>query len=128
MQDKRIQADGDRADLEILQALNVGFIRSVRDSDVAWFEENLARDFLNSNADGTIVDRAAFLSQIARPCPVSNFNVEDVRIRALGDTAIAHGRTTYTKPDGTAAAGRYTDVYVRYGPRWLCVSADVTRG
>jgi len=116
------------ADLEILQGLNQGFIRSVRMSDVGWFDRNLTEDFLNSNADGTLVDRAAFLRQIAPPCPVSNFDVEDVRIRILGDTAIIHGRTTYTKPNGQAAAGRYTDVWVRQGGRWVCVSGDVTRG
>ncbi len=97
-------------------------------SDAGWFDRNLSEDFLNSNADGTLVDRAAFLRQIAPPCPVSNFDVEDVRIRILGDTAIIHGRTTYTKPNGQAAAGRYTDVWVRQGGRWICVSGDVTRG
>ena len=116
------------ADLEILQELNQAFIRSVRTSDVGWFDRNLSEDFLNSNADGTLVDRAAFLRQIAPPCPVSNFDVEDVRIRILGDAAIIHGRTTYTKPNGQAAAGRYTDVWVRQSGRWVCVSGDVTRG
>jgi len=124
----RKQASPSAADLEILQELNQGFIRSVRMSDVAWFDRNLAEDFLNSNADGTLVDRAAFLRQIEPPCPVSNFEVEDVRIRIFGDTAIVHGRTTYTKSDGQAAAGRYTDVWVRQGGRWVCVSGDVTRG
>jgi ketosteroid isomerase-like protein len=116
------------ADVATLQDLNAGYIRSVRLSDVSWFEEHLAADFFNSNPDGTLVDRSAFLQQVAAPCPLSGFDVEDVRIRFFGDTAIAHGRTTYTKPDGTAAAGRYTDVYVRQGGRWLCVSAHVTRG
>jgi len=124
----RKQTNSSTADLEILQELNQGFIRSVRMSDVAWFDQNLADDFLNSNADGTLVERAAFLRQIAPPCPVSNFDVEDVRIRIFGDTAIIHGRTTYTKPDGQTAAGRYTDVWVRQGGRWVCVSGDVTRG
>jgi ketosteroid isomerase-like protein len=124
----RKQSDPSTADLEILQELNQGFIRSVRQSDAGWFDRNLSEDFLNSNADGTLVDRAAFLRQIAPPCPVSNFDVEDVRIRILGDTAIIHGRTTYTKPNGQAAAGRYTDVWVRQGERWVCVSGDVTRG
>jgi len=124
----RKQTNSSTADLEIFQELNQGFIRSVRTSDVAWFDQNLAEDFLNSNADGTLVERAAFLRQIAPPCPVLNFDVEDVRIRILGDTAIAHGRTTYTKPNGQAAAGRYTDVWVRQGGRWVCVSGDVTRG
>ena len=122
------QDDPNSADLERLHELNLGFIRSVRTSDVAWFDRNLADDFLNSNADGTLVDRAAFLRQIAAPCPVSDLGVEDVRIRLLGDVAIAHGRTTYIKPDGQAAAGRYTDVWVRQGGCWVCVSGDVTRG
>ncbi|HZM44698.1 MAG TPA: nuclear transport factor 2 family protein [Burkholderiales bacterium] len=116
------------ADHGVLQELNQGFIRSVRTSDVGWFDRNLAEDFLNSNADGTLVERAAFLRQIAPPCPVANLDVEDVRIRILGDAAIIHGRTTYTRPDGQAAAGRYTDVWVRQRGRWVCVSGDVTRG
>ena len=122
------QADANAADIEELQKLNLGFIRSVRTSDVRWFEQNLSEDFLNSNADGSLVERAAFLRQVAPPCPVSNFDVEDVRIRLFGDTAIIHGRTTYLKPDGQAAAGRYTDVWARRDGRWVCVSGDVTRG
>ena len=129
MQDAtRKQSKSSTADLEILQEINQGFIRSVRMSDVGWFDRKLSEDFLNSNADGTLVDRAAFLRQIAPPCPVSNFDVENVRIGILGDVAIIHGRTTYTKPSGQAAAGRYTDVWVRQGGRWVCVSGDVTRG
>src|SRR5262245_41037102 len=122
------QTELQASDLEALRELNQSFIRSVRTSDAGWFDRNLAGDFLNSNADGTLVDRAAFLRQIAAPCPVANFDVEDVRIRILGDAAIIHGRTTYTKPDGRPAAGRYTDVWVRQSGRWVCVAADVTRG
>jgi hypothetical protein len=97
-------------------------------SDVRWFDEYLAEDFMNSNPDGSLVDRAGFLAQIARPCAVSDFEAEDVRIRILGEIAIIHGRTVYKKPDGQAGAGRYTDVYSRRQGRWLCVSAHVTRG
>ena len=53
-----------------LEELNRNYIRSVRMSDVRWFDQNLAEDFLNSNADGSLVDRAGFLAQVARPCPV----------------------------------------------------------
>ena len=115
-------------DLDTLQQLNQNFIRSVSMSDVRWFDENLSEDFMNSNADGSFVDRAGFLAQIARPCAVSDFEAEDVRIRLLGENAIIHGRTVYKKPGGQAGAGRYTDVYSRRRGRWLCVSADVTRG
>lgn len=115
-------------DLDTLQRLNSGYIRSVQSSDVHWFQGNLAEDFLNSNPDGSLVDRAGFIAQIARPVTISNFHAEDVRIRVMGDVAIIHGRTTYTKQDGQAAAGRYTDVWARRQGRWLCVAAHVTRG
>jgi ketosteroid isomerase-like protein len=114
-------------DLRVLRGLNDGFIRSVRTSDVAWFEENFAPDFMNSNPDGTLVDRTGFLAQIAGPSPVPDLDAEDVRIRILGDIAIIHGRTVYTKADGRHA-GRYTDIWSRLQGRWLCVAAHVTRG
>jgi ketosteroid isomerase-like protein len=115
-------------DLDKLTELNARYIRSVRDSDVRWFDENLAEDFLNSNPDGSLVDRAAFLRQIAPPCPVSQLQCEDVRIRILGDVALIHARTTYGKPDGKRGQGRYTDIWARRGGRWLCVAAHVGRG
>src|SRR4026207_2408948 len=55
-----------------LQHLNSSYIRSVQLSDVRWFDENLADDFLNSNPDGSLVDRAGFLAQIALPCAASH--------------------------------------------------------
>ena len=115
-------------DLQLLQDLNRNYIRSVQESDVRWFDAHLSEDFLNSNPDGTLVDRAGFLKQIAPPCAVSGLQEEDVRIRILGDTALIHARTVYKKPDGQPGQGRYTDVWMRHGDRWLCVSAHVTRG
>ncbi len=97
-------------------------------SDVGWFEETLAQDFLNSNPDGSLVDRAGFLAQIARPATISDLAADDVRIRVFGDVAIIHARTTYKTADGRRAAGRYTDIWARRKGRWLAVAAQVTRG
>jgi ketosteroid isomerase-like protein len=117
-----------KADTDILRQLNQDFVRSVEHSDVRRFDEILAEDFLNSNPDGSLVDRTGFLAQIARPAMISNLEAHDVRIRILGDIAIIHARTTYKKPDGQAGVGRYTDVWARRQGRWLCVCAHVTRG
>jgi len=117
-----------RADTDALRQLNEDFVRSVQESDVRRFEEILADDFLNSNPDGSLVDRAGFLAQIARPATISNLEARDVRVRIMGDVAIIHARTEYRKPDGQAGAGRYTDVWARRNGHWLCVSAHVTRG
>jgi ketosteroid isomerase-like protein len=116
-----------RSELDILQDLNRDYIRSVQHSDVRRFDEILADDFLCSNPDGSLIDRAAFLKQTALPVAISNLEARDVVIRIMGDVAIIHARTTYTRPDGTDGAGRYTDVWARRGGRWLAVSAHVTR-
>jgi len=121
-------AVANEADMEALEKLNTAYMKSVQFSDAGWFDENLAGDFLNSNPDGSLVERAGFLEQISRPATISNFEARDVRIRLLGDIAIIHGRTTYNKADGQPAAGRYTDVWARWQGRWLCIAAHVTRG
>ncbi len=116
-----------KSDLDTLQELNRDYINSVQFSDVRRFHEILAEDFLCSNPDGTLVDREAFLKQTARPVGISNLQAHDVNIRLMGDFAIIHARTTYTRPDGQAGAGRYTDVWARRDGSWLAVSAHVTR-
>jgi ketosteroid isomerase-like protein len=114
-------------DIDTLRQLNQDYIRSVQTSDVRRFDEILAEDFLCSNPDGSLVDRAEFLAQTARPVSISNLEARDVRVRIIGDVAIIHARTTYTLPDGRAGSGRYTDVWARQRGRWLAVSAHVTR-
>ncbi len=111
----------------VLRDLNSSYVRAVDQSDVAWFEANLAAEFYNTNPDGSFVDRKAFIAQIARGSTVKNIREQDVTIRILGDFAIIHARTTYQKADGTQGAGRYTDDWHFKGGRWQCVSAHVTR-
>ena len=115
------------SDHETLLALNRDYIRSVQASDVRRFDEILAADFLCSNPDGSLIDRAAFLAQTARPVTISDLEARDVNVRLMGDVAIIHARTTYVRPDGSAGSGRYTDVWARREGRWLAVSAHVTR-
>ena len=115
-------------DIDTLIELNRDYIRSVQRGDVRRFDEILADDFLCSNPDGSLVDRKAFLEQTAESVTIANLEAHDVNVRLLGDFAIIHARTTYTRPDGQAGAGRYTDVWARRGGRWLAVSAHVTRG
>jgi ketosteroid isomerase-like protein len=111
----------------LLTELNEAYVHAVAQSDVAWFERHLTADFLNSNPDGTLVDRAGFLRQIAKPIAITGLRCADARIRILGDTAIIHARTVYKKPDGQPGAGRYTDIWMRADGKWRCVAAHVTR-
>jgi ketosteroid isomerase-like protein len=117
----------DDSDYETLLALNRDYIASVQGSDVARFDEILAADFLCSHPDGSLVDRATFLAQTARPVAIRDLAAEDVIVRLFGDVAIIHAATRYLKPDGAEGRGRYTDAWVRRDGGWLCVSAHVTR-
>lgn len=114
-------------DVEMLSRLNADYIASVQNSDVERFGEILSEDFLNTNPDGSLVDKAGFLAQIAPPARIRDLACHDVNVRVMGDFAIVHARTTYTLPDGRAGNGRYTDIWARRGGRWLCVAAQVAR-
>jgi len=114
-------------DLAALRDLNRDYITSVQTSDVRRFDEILADDFLCSNPDGSLVDRAGFLKQTAVPVKISGLQAHEVNVRLMGDFAIIHARTTYVGPDGRPGSGRYTDVWARRQGHWVAVSAHVTR-
>ena len=116
-----------QSDHDVLAALNTDYINSVQHSDVKRFDEILSDEFYCSNPDGSLIDRAAFLRQTAKPVTITNLRAEDVVIRIIGDFALIHARTAFTKADGSAGGGRYTDAYARINGRWLAVSAHVTR-
>ena len=114
------------SDVATLLALNDDYIRSVQTSNVQRFQEILADDFLCSLPDGSLIDRTAFLKQIAAPAKISNLQAHDVNVRVMGDFALVHARTTFTT-DGRSGAGRYTDAWARRDGRWVAIAAHVTR-
>lgn len=111
-----------------LEALNRDYIASVQHSDVKRFDEILSDDFLNTNPDGSLVDKAGFLKQIAPPAKIRDLACHDVNVRVMGDFAIIHARTSYHYiDDGRPGGGRYTDIWARRNGRWVCVAAQVAR-
>ena len=110
-------------DLDTLTALNLDFTASVQKGDVKRFEEILADDFMISNPDGSLFDKAEFLKLTAQPVTISGLAVENVRIRLLGDFAIIHARFDSRSVDGKPRRGRYTDNWARRDGAWVAVSA-----
>ena len=123
----KAQMTAGESDSAILRNLNESYVRSAEESDVRWYKENLAEDFLSSNVDGSIIDKAAFLERIAHRYPGSNLEAVDLRIRIIGEVALIHSGFRYTKTDGQEGRGRYTDIWARRQERWLCVSAHFNR-
>jgi ketosteroid isomerase-like protein len=110
-------------DLDTLTALNRDYFVSVQKGDVKRFEEILADDFMCSNLDGSLLDKAEFLKLTAQPVTMSGLVAENVRIRLLGDFAIIHGRFNSRSADGEQRRGRYTDNWARRDGAWVAVSA-----
>lgn len=121
-------AEKQETDHEQLERLNDEFVAAVQNGDVHFFEHHLAPDFLNSNPEGSLKDRDGFLAQTTQPVTIKDLHAVDVIIRILGDVAIIHGATRYTKPDGSEGKGRYTDIWSKRAGKWLAIAAHVTRG
>ena len=113
--------------LRRLGELNEGYVRAAQNADVEWYREHLADDFLISTADGALSDKQEFLRRIGRGAFGTGFAAVDPRIRLLGDVALIHAGFRYTKPDGAAGSGRYTDIWALRQGRWLCISAHFNR-
>ena len=122
--DQTAGAPDDRAQLA---QLNDDYVRAVFTSNAARFEQILDSDFRNTNPDGTIVDRAAFLAQVAKPSNLASLTCDDVEIRIFGDTAVIHARTSYVTNDGRPGSGRYTDIWHKRDGHWMAIAAHVTR-
>ncbi len=123
-----MQTDSSSAtDRDTLLDLNRQYIRSVKASDVRWFDATLAAGFRCSLPDGSFIGRDGFLERAARPLDISNLDVHDVEVRLLGEVAIIHARTTFTTADGAGGSGRYTDVWSRRDGRWMVEAAHFTR-
>ena len=113
--------------LETLSRLNATYIDCVVTADADRFAAILAPDFVCSNPDGTLVSRDEFLRRTRSGSRLQRMDLDDVRIRLIGDVAIIHARTTFVLDDGRQGTGRYTDIWARRDGAWLAVAAHVTR-
>jgi ketosteroid isomerase-like protein len=112
-------------DEQILQELNQNYVRAFLESDVAWYDANLADDFMLTSARG-VVDKQQFLELAAKPVNMEYFHLEDVIIRVLGNVALIHARTPYQMVGQSAITNRYTDVWAKRGDEWKAVAAQIT--
>jgi ketosteroid isomerase-like protein len=108
-----------------LHELNARYIRAFVESDTAWYDENLTDDFVCIRADGRRIDKVEFLRMTAEGPGVTDVTVAEIDVLPLGDVALVHGVTSYTR-DGSPMSRRYTDVWRRRDGRWRAVAAQIT--
>src|ERR1700743_319740 len=111
-------------DVKILTDLNHDYVMSVRDADTKRFDEILAPDFLCTNPDASLLNRAQFIDLIGKGARITGLREDQVNVRIIGaDFAIIHARIQYKSKAGVDRVGRYTDDWARRDGKWLCVSA-----
>ena len=120
-------SNGRGGDEARLRQLNEQYIQSVLNADVNWYREHLADDFVCIDAEGTLYDKKAFLQRTAGGPYVSDYQLENVRVRIFGETALVQATGIFNRKDGTPGMCHYIDAYVRAGDDWRVVSAQITR-
>lgn len=112
------------SDVETLTALNHDYVMSVREADTKMFDKILAPDFLCTNPDASLLDRAQFIALIGKGARITELREDEVNVRMIGpDFAIIHARIRYRNKAGVERVGRYTDDWAKRDDKWLCVSA-----
>ncbi len=131
MSDRTVEADlavaatREAEAVATLHDLNAHYIRAFVESDTAWYSEHLSDDFVCTLADGRRIDKTEFLRRNAEGPGVTDVTYDEIDVRTLGDVALVHGVTHYTR-DGAPASTRYTDVWQSRDGRWLAVAAQLT--
>lgn len=115
-------------DLAVLEKLNASYVQAFRDSNAAWYDKHLARDYVVVYPDGSYHDRNGALANFAQPLfatHMKSFSLDKVRIRRFGDVALIHAENVAELKDGRKATSRYTDIWRKQDGRWLCIAAHI---
>lgn len=117
----------DRSDKTILEQLNQEYVDAFMNADVDWYREHLAEDFVCIESDGSVVNKAKFLTNTVKGPDVADYKLEHVDVCVYGDVALVRATGLWTSKSGSMGMSRYLDVYVRQSEEWKAVSAQITR-
>lgn len=117
----------DTSDKLTLVRLNQEYVDAFMNADVDWYRQHLAEDFVCIESDGSILDKAEFLTNTAKGPDVADYRLQNVDVRIYGSAALVQATGLWTGKNGTKGMSRYIDVYAKSGEEWKTVSAQITR-
>jgi ketosteroid isomerase-like protein len=121
-----------KAEQELLR-LQREWLDAYQKHDPVALERIEADDFTLTEADGKVTTKAEDIASIRNakpPQPDDSFEVEDVKVRVYGETAILMGRVILkyrNKGQLVVERYRYTDTYLRRRGRWQVFASQLTR-
>ena len=121
------QSDGDETKIIALENL-WNQIQIAHDGDA--MEKMLDDDFVLTDFDGSVLNRAQFLVTIRDKSNQLTLEVtQDMKLHRHGDTVVVIG-STHEK--GTLKGkpyehhGRFTDTWIKHDSQWLCVASQLS--
>jgi hypothetical protein len=110
-----------------LERLNQEYVTAFMNSDVEWYRQHLADEFVCIESDGSLLTREEFLSNTAKGPDVADYSLESVAVKIYGEAALIRATGVWHRKDGTVGLSRYIDVWVKQNAQWKAVSAQITR-
>jgi ketosteroid isomerase-like protein len=117
----------DVSDQMILMQLNQEYVNAFMNADVEWYQKHLTEDFEVIESDGSVLNKGEFLSSTAKGPDVTEYKLQDVNVRILGNVALIRATGLWIGRNGYQGLSRYTDVYVKTEDGWRAISAQITR-
>jgi uncharacterized protein (TIGR02246 family) len=113
-----------------LRALETARTEAIRAGDSATLEKLYADDFRGVTSGGQTVDKASILEVLKRAAGGLPAEIEDLKVRIHGDTAVVTGliRLSALSQEGRVAVNsfRYTHIYARRDGRWQMIAGQST--
>ncbi len=96
-------------------------------SDLAFLDTILADDYMSTDSEGTVGNKAQEIATLKSGDYVLVSTVLDnIKVHVYGDAAVYFGRSTdKAQFNGKDISGQYqwTDTWIRNGGRWQCVAS-----
>jgi hypothetical protein len=101
--------------------------------DKAFFERIEADEFIFTDSAGGLTTKAEDVASLDKPAgefKLVSYDVDDMKVRVYGNTAVVTGRTTtklQSKDREVINRSRFTDVFVKRRGRWQLVAGHSSR-
>ena len=98
--------------------------------DARALDAMIASDFVNTEYDGEVSDKAKFLADIRDPhFNLASLTIQDLKVSMYADSAVVvgvyHTKGTY-QSKSYEHFGRFTDTWVFIEGRWQCVASHTS--
>lgn len=103
---------------------------AIKNRDRQALDRLLADDFIFTDDEGNVYDKARYISAITNLIHVTAYTVDQTTVHQYGDVGVVAGRWTGTQTiEGKDASGafRFTDTFVRRPGGWQGVASQDTR-